>query len=97
MKLSYFFIDHPRFATVVNIFILVFGLAAAAFLPTAHRHRPDPMRRLRSVGLHLRHLGPVLQAIRNHHRCFHSNLVFRFPDLEPGALRGASEAAPRTR
>jgi multidrug efflux pump subunit AcrB len=35
MKLSHFFIDHPRFATVVNIFIMVFGLAAAAFLPVA--------------------------------------------------------------
>jgi multidrug efflux pump subunit AcrB len=35
MKLSHFFIDHPRFAAVVNIFIMVFGLAAAAFLPVA--------------------------------------------------------------
>jgi hydrophobe/amphiphile efflux-1 (HAE1) family protein len=35
MKLSHFFIDHPRFAAVVSIFIMVFGLAAAAFLPVA--------------------------------------------------------------
>src|ERR1700719_4431426 len=35
MKLSHFFIDHPRFATVINIFIIVFGFAAAAFLPVA--------------------------------------------------------------
>jgi len=35
MKLSHFFIDHPRFATVISIFIVVFGLAAAAFLPVA--------------------------------------------------------------
>jgi len=35
MKLSHFFIDHPRFAAVVSIFIIVFGLAAAAFLPVA--------------------------------------------------------------
>ena len=35
MKLSHFFIDHPRFATVINIFIVVFGLATAAFLPVA--------------------------------------------------------------
>ena len=35
MKLSHFFIDHPRFAAVVNIFIMVFGLAAASFLPVA--------------------------------------------------------------
>jgi hydrophobe/amphiphile efflux-1 (HAE1) family protein len=35
MKLSHFFIDHPRFAAVINIFITVFGLAAAAFLPVA--------------------------------------------------------------
>jgi hydrophobe/amphiphile efflux-1 (HAE1) family protein len=33
MKLSHFFIDHPRFAAVINIFITVFGLAAASFLP----------------------------------------------------------------
>jgi multidrug efflux pump subunit AcrB len=35
MKLSHFFIDHPRFAAVINIFITVFGLAAVAFLPVA--------------------------------------------------------------
>jgi hydrophobe/amphiphile efflux-1 (HAE1) family protein len=35
MRLSHFFIDHPRFAAVVNIFIMVFGLAAAAGLPVA--------------------------------------------------------------
>ena len=35
MKLAHFFIDHPRFAAVINIFIVVFGLAAAAFLPVA--------------------------------------------------------------
>jgi multidrug efflux pump subunit AcrB len=35
MKLAHFFIDHPRFAAVVNIFIMVFGLAAASFLPVA--------------------------------------------------------------
>src|ERR1700726_1375245 len=35
MKLSHFFIDHRRFAAVVSIFIMVFGLAAAAFLPVA--------------------------------------------------------------
>ena len=32
MKLSHFFIDHPRFATVINIFIMVFGFGAASFL-----------------------------------------------------------------
>jgi hydrophobe/amphiphile efflux-1 (HAE1) family protein len=35
MKLSHFFIDHPRFAAVINIFLVVFGLAAAAILPVA--------------------------------------------------------------
>src|ERR1700723_2946775 len=35
MKLSHFFIDHPRFAAVINIFIMVFGFAAASFLPVA--------------------------------------------------------------
>jgi hydrophobe/amphiphile efflux-1 (HAE1) family protein len=35
MQLAHFFIDHPRFAAVINIFIVVFGLAAMAFLPVA--------------------------------------------------------------
>jgi multidrug efflux pump subunit AcrB len=35
MRMSHFFIDHPRFAAVISIFILVFGLAAMAFLPVA--------------------------------------------------------------
>jgi hydrophobe/amphiphile efflux-1 (HAE1) family protein len=35
MKLSHFFIEHPRFAVVINVFITVFGLAAVAFLPVA--------------------------------------------------------------
>ncbi|MBV8415487.1 MAG: efflux RND transporter permease subunit, partial [Verrucomicrobia bacterium] len=35
MKLAHFFIDHPRFATVINIFIVVFGLATMSFLPVA--------------------------------------------------------------
>ena len=26
MKLAHFFIDHPRFAVVLNVFIVVFGL-----------------------------------------------------------------------
>src|SRR5258707_1292335 len=35
MKLAHFFIDHPRFATVMNVFIVLFGLAASTFLPIA--------------------------------------------------------------
>jgi multidrug efflux pump subunit AcrB len=35
MKMAHFFIDHPRFAMVINIFIIVFGLAAMLFLPIA--------------------------------------------------------------
>jgi hydrophobe/amphiphile efflux-1 (HAE1) family protein len=35
MALAHFFIDHPRFATVVNVFITLFGLATLAFLPVA--------------------------------------------------------------
>src|SRR6201984_2512949 len=42
MKLSHFFIDHPRFAAVVSIFIMVFGLAAASFLPVAQYPNIDP-------------------------------------------------------
>ena len=33
MRLTHFFIDHPRFATVLNIFVTLFGLAALALLP----------------------------------------------------------------
>ena len=35
MKLAHFFIDHPRFAAVINIFIALAGLATMAFLPIA--------------------------------------------------------------
>ena len=35
MKLTHFFIEHPRFAIVVNIFITLFGLAAMFSLPIA--------------------------------------------------------------
>ncbi len=35
MRIAHFFIDHPRFAAVINIFMLVFGLAAVTFLPVA--------------------------------------------------------------
>jgi len=35
MNLSHFFIDHPRFATVLNVFIAVAGLATMTFLPIA--------------------------------------------------------------
>jgi hydrophobe/amphiphile efflux-1 (HAE1) family protein len=35
MSLSHFFIDHPRFAAVINIFIIIFGFAALAYLPVA--------------------------------------------------------------
>ena len=35
MKLAHFFIDHPRFAAVINIFIALAGLATMVFLPIA--------------------------------------------------------------
>src|SRR3981189_3876342 len=35
MKLTHFFIDHPRFAVVINIFFILFGLAAITVLPIA--------------------------------------------------------------
>src|ERR1700758_4039424 len=35
MKFAHFFIDHPRFATVINVFLVLFGLAAVALLPVA--------------------------------------------------------------
>ena len=35
MKVAHFFIDHPRFATVINIFIAVAGLATMVLLPIA--------------------------------------------------------------
>src|ERR1700739_4148970 len=35
MKLSHFFIEHPRFAAVISIFLTVFGAAAAFLLPVS--------------------------------------------------------------
>ena len=35
MKLAHFFIERPRFATVINIFVALFGLAAMVVLPIA--------------------------------------------------------------
>src|SRR5260370_1790218 len=35
MKLTHFFVDHPRFAAVIKIFITAFGLATLAALPVA--------------------------------------------------------------
>src|SRR6201993_702805 len=35
MKLSHFFIEHPRFAAVISIFLTVFGAAAMFLLPVA--------------------------------------------------------------
>jgi hydrophobe/amphiphile efflux-1 (HAE1) family protein len=35
MSLAHFFIDRPRFAIVINIFIVIFGLAAMKMLPIA--------------------------------------------------------------
>jgi multidrug efflux pump subunit AcrB len=59
------------------------------------RHRPDPLRRLPPVRLHLRHLGPVLHSVRDHHRRVDGDLVLRLANSKPGPLRGAAEAAPR--
>jgi hydrophobe/amphiphile efflux-1 (HAE1) family protein len=35
MRITHFFIEHPRFAAVINIFIAMFGLAAMVVLPIA--------------------------------------------------------------
>jgi hydrophobe/amphiphile efflux-1 (HAE1) family protein len=35
MRLAHFFIDRPRFATVLSIFVMAFGLGAFAILPVA--------------------------------------------------------------
>src|ERR1700745_3216551 len=35
MRLTHFFIDHPRFATVLSIFVTLFGLGALTILPVA--------------------------------------------------------------
>ena len=35
MRISHFFIDHPRFAVVLSIFVTLFGLAAMTLLPVA--------------------------------------------------------------
>jgi hypothetical protein len=61
----------------------------------AHRHRADPVRCLCAVGLHLWHLGPVLQAVRDHHRRFDGDFLLCLAHLEPRARGGSSEAAQR--
>ena len=35
MRLTHFFIDRPRFATVLSVFVTLFGLGALAILPVA--------------------------------------------------------------
>ena len=35
MKLMHYFIEHPRFAIVINTFLLLIGLAAIFILPVA--------------------------------------------------------------
>src|SRR5271154_248418 len=35
MRLTHFFIDRPRFATVLSIFVMLLGLGALAILPVA--------------------------------------------------------------
>src|SRR5690242_10669634 len=35
MRLTHFFIDRPRFATVLSVFVTIFGLGALAILPVA--------------------------------------------------------------
>jgi multidrug efflux pump subunit AcrB len=35
MRLTHFFIDRPRFATVLSIFVTLLGLGALAVLPVA--------------------------------------------------------------
>jgi hydrophobe/amphiphile efflux-1 (HAE1) family protein len=35
MRLTHFFIDRPRFATVLSVFVMAFGLGALAILPVA--------------------------------------------------------------
>ena len=50
----------------------------------------DAVRGVRPVGLYLRHLGPVLQAIRDHHRRLDDDLVLRLAHLKPGTLRRSS-------
>jgi multidrug efflux pump subunit AcrB len=35
MRLTHFFIDRPRFATVLSIFVTLLGLGALAILPVA--------------------------------------------------------------
>ena len=35
MKLTHFFIEHPRFAAVINIFVVLIGLATMVSLPVA--------------------------------------------------------------
>jgi multidrug efflux pump subunit AcrB len=42
MRLTHFFIDRPRFATVLSIFVMLFGLGTLAILPVAQYPEIDP-------------------------------------------------------
>ena len=63
----------------------------------ADRHRAGADRGVRAVGVHHRHLRPVLPPVRAHHRRRHDHLAHRLADAVAGAVRAAPEAARRRR
>ena len=61
--------------------------------PRAGRDRARAVRGVRAVGLHHRHLRPVLPAVRAHHRRRDGDFADRLADAVAGAVRAAAEAA----
>ena len=59
------------------------------------RHCARAVRRVRAVSVHHRHLGPVLPAIRAHHRRRHHYFADRVADLVAGDVRALPQA-PRS-
>ncbi len=64
MNIAHFFIDHPRFATVVNVFIAVFGLAAMMFLLIAQYPNIVPPMTIQITAVYPGRLGGDDRSLR---------------------------------
>src|SRR5262245_62174047 len=98
MRLTHFFIDRPRFASVLSIFVTAVGLGALAILPVAQYPEivPPTVRVTASYpGASAETVArtvatPLEQQINGGH------FVLRLADAQPGALRRALQGALRT-
>ena len=53
----------------------------------------DALRRVRALGVPVRHLGRVLPPVRGDHRGVDGDLLLRLADPQPGAVRAAAQGA----